>query len=102
MAAALAAFYEGVPVGHVEAGLRTGDLTNPFPEEMNRKVIGTFATLHFAPTPRARAALLAEGVAEDRVLMTGNTVVDALAMTPEMTDRRPARAESNSGDSPST
>ncbi len=90
MAAALAAFYEGVPVGHVEAGLRTGDLTNPFPEEMNRKVIGTFATLHFAPTPRARAALLAEGVRTDRVFMTGNTVIDALAMIPEVTERRPA------------
>jgi UDP-N-acetylglucosamine 2-epimerase (non-hydrolysing) len=90
MAAAMAAFYEGVPVGHVEAGLRTGDLTNPFPEEMNRKVIGTFATLHFAPTTRARAALLAEGAPEDRVLMTGNTVIDALAMTPEVKEIRPA------------
>ncbi len=90
MAAAMAAFYEGVPVGHVEAGLRTGDLTNPFPEEMNRKVIGTFATLHFAPTPRARMALLAEGVPEDRVFMTGNTVIDALTMIPEVTERHPA------------
>jgi UDP-N-acetylglucosamine 2-epimerase (non-hydrolysing) len=90
MAAAMAAFYEGVPVGHVEAGLRTGDLTNPFPEEMNRRVIGTVATLHFAPTPRARAALLAEGVRDDRVIMTGNTVIDALAMVSEETGRRPA------------
>ena len=90
MAAALAAFYEGVPVGHVEAGLRTGDLTNPFPEEMNRKVIGTFATLHFAPTPRARAALLAEGIAADHVFMTGNTVIDALTMLPEVAEHRTA------------
>ncbi len=62
MAAAMAAFYEQIPVGHVEAGLRTGDLRNPFPEEMNRRVVATLATLHFAPTAGARAALLREGV----------------------------------------
>jgi UDP-N-acetylglucosamine 2-epimerase (non-hydrolysing) len=83
MASAMAAFYEGVPVGHVEAGLRTGDMANPFPEEMNRKVVGTLAALHFAPTPRARNALLREGVREDAILLTGNTVIDALAIALE-------------------
>jgi len=81
MASALAAFYEGIPVGHVEAGLRTGDLANPFPEEMNRKVVGTFASLHFAPTSRARDALLREGVSDGAITVTGNTVIDALFLT---------------------
>ena len=78
MAAAMAAFYARVPVGHVEAGLRTGDLANPFPEEMNRRVITVVGALHFAPTTTAQAALLREGVPDDRVFLTGNTVVDAL------------------------
>jgi UDP-N-acetylglucosamine 2-epimerase (non-hydrolysing) len=77
-AASLAAFYRGVAVGHVEAGLRTGDLSNPFPEEANRHLTGVLATLHFAPTERARAALLSEGAVESRIVVTGNTVVDAL------------------------
>jgi UDP-N-acetylglucosamine 2-epimerase (non-hydrolysing) len=79
--AALAAFYEQVPVGHVEAGLRTGERYSPFPEEMNRSLIGRMATWHYAPTPRARQALLQEGVPAASVLLTGNTVVDAAQMT---------------------
>jgi UDP-N-acetylglucosamine 2-epimerase len=78
MAAALAAFHRGVRVGHVESGLRTGDLARPFPEEMNRRVIDLVASAHFAPTARARASLLAEGVPAERVFLTGNTVVDAV------------------------
>jgi UDP-N-acetylglucosamine 2-epimerase (non-hydrolysing) len=74
----LAAFYRGVPVAHVEAGLRTHSPTEPFPEEMNRRLTGALAALHFAPTERARRALLAEGVRADDVFVTGNTVVDAL------------------------
>ena len=78
MAAGLAAFYHQVPFGHVEAGLRTGNLQAPFPEEMNRRLAGMLARHHFAPTERARDNLLAEGVAADRILVTGNTVIDAL------------------------
>jgi UDP-N-acetylglucosamine 2-epimerase (non-hydrolysing) len=74
----LAAFYRGVPVAHVEAGLRTESPTSPFPEEMNRRLTGALASLHFAPTERARRALLKEGVAAEHVFVTGNTVVDAL------------------------
>ncbi|MET0552562.1 MAG: UDP-N-acetylglucosamine 2-epimerase (non-hydrolyzing) [Vicinamibacteria bacterium] len=75
---ALAGFYRGVRVAHVEAGLRTGDARNPFPEEMNRRLVGQLADLHFAPTARARDQLLREGVAGERVHLVGNTVVDAL------------------------
>jgi UDP-N-acetylglucosamine 2-epimerase (non-hydrolysing) len=78
MAAGLAAFYRKIPVGHVEAGLRTGDRYQPFPEEINRRLLTSIATYHFAPTGVARDALLREGVPDDAVLMTGNTVVDAL------------------------
>lgn len=78
MAAALAAFYARVPVGHVEAGLRTGNFFAPWPEEMNRSVVGRIADLHFAPTETARTALLAENVAPGRIHVTGNTVIDAL------------------------
>lgn len=78
MAAALAAFYKGIPVAHVEAGLRTGDMAQPFPEEMNRILTGRLATLHFPPTSRAAAALRAEGVPEDRITITGNTGIDAV------------------------
>ncbi len=78
MAASLAAYYAQVPVGHVEAGLRTGDIYSPWPEEMNRRLTGSIATLHFAPTEAARANLLREGVDEARVAVTGNTVIDAL------------------------
>lgn len=81
MAASIAAFHRGVRVGHVEAGLRTGDLTQPFPEEMNRRVTDLVTTLHFAPTPRAGKALTDEGFDTSRVHVTGNTVVDALEWT---------------------
>jgi UDP-N-acetylglucosamine 2-epimerase len=83
MAAGLAAFFAGVPVGHVEAGLRTGDLTRPFPEELNRRVITVLGALHFAPTTTARDALLAEGVPAAHVIVTGNPVVDALQAVAE-------------------
>jgi UDP-N-acetylglucosamine 2-epimerase (non-hydrolysing) len=78
MAAALASFYNRVKVGHVEAGLRTRDKWQPFPEEINRRVIGAIADLHFAPTETARENLLAEGVTPERIAVTGNTVIDAL------------------------
>ncbi len=78
MCGALAAFYLGIPVGHVEAGLRSGDLRQPFPEEMNRSVTTKLATLHFAPTREAAENLRAEGVPEERVSVTGNTGIDAL------------------------
>src|SRR6185436_10413492 len=78
MAAALTAFHRRVRVGHVEAGLRTGDLGHPFPEELNRRTIDLLAAAHFAPTRRAVEALRAEGVPEERVHLVGNTVVDAL------------------------
>lgn len=77
-AASLAAFYAGVRVGHVEAGLRTNDKRQPFPEEINRRIAGVIADLHFAPTPRSRANLLAEGVPDVTIEVTGNTVIDAL------------------------
>lgn len=82
LSAALAAHYLGIPVGHVEAGLRTGNLRNPFPEELNRRMAAVVADLHFAPTEAARDNLLREGVTEDRVVVTGNTVVDAIRRTP--------------------
>jgi len=75
---ALAGFYEDVRVAHVEAGLRTGSRRNPFPEEMNRRIVGCVADLHFAPTPRARDNLLAENVPAQSIHLVGNTVVDAL------------------------
>ncbi len=75
---ALAAFYERIDVGHVEAGLRTGDIYSPFPEEMNRRLTGAIARWHFAPTDVAAAHLRDEGVPEERIFITGNTVIDAL------------------------
>jgi UDP-N-acetylglucosamine 2-epimerase (non-hydrolysing) len=78
MIAALAAFYRGIPVAHVEAGLRTGNLAEPFPEELNRVVAGRLAALHFAPTEGARGNLLAEGAASDRIVVTGNSGIDAV------------------------
>ena len=77
-AAALAAFYQKIPVGHVEAGLRTHNIYSPWPEEMNRQLTGRMATYHFAPTELSRQNLLAEGVRDEHVLVTGNTVIDAL------------------------
>ena len=79
-AAALAAFYQQIPVGHVEAGLRTGNIYSPWPEEMNRLMTGRIATYHFAPTPLAKSNLMRENVGEERILVTGNTVIDALYM----------------------
>ncbi len=75
---ALAAYYHRIPVGHVEAGLRTADRYQPFPEELNRRMTTVLADLHFAPTPTARANLLREGIPRSSVLVTGNTVIDAL------------------------
>ncbi len=80
-AGALAAYYHQIPVGHVEAGLRTHDIYSPFPEEMNRRLTGGIATLHFAPTATAHDNLAAEGVPERRIFVTGNTVIDALHHT---------------------
>ncbi len=77
-AASLAAFYEKIPMGHVEAGLRTGNVFSPWPEEMNRKLATAIARLHFAPTPKAKANLLREGVPSKNIFVTGNTVIDAL------------------------
>lgn len=78
LAASLAAYYERIAVGHVEAGLRTGNIYSPWPEEINRKVAGAISTLHFAPTPRSRDNLLKENVPAEQIFVTGNTVVDAL------------------------
>nr|WP_082478452.1 MULTISPECIES: UDP-N-acetylglucosamine 2-epimerase (non-hydrolyzing) [unclassified Rhizobium] len=78
LATSLAAYYSGKPVGHVEAGLRTGDIYSPWPEEGNRRVVGALATLHFSPTDGARDNLLRENVPADRIIVTGNTVIDAL------------------------
>lgn len=83
-AAALAAFYRKVPVIHIEAGLRSRDVMNPFPEEVNRRLAGVVTSLHCAPTSIARENLLAEGVPADRIVTTGNTVVDAVEMLVNM------------------
>ena len=82
-AAALAAFYQQIPVGHVEAGLRTHNIYSPWPEEMNRQLTGRIATYHFAPTPLSRQNLLTEAVQESHITVTGNTVIDALYMVVE-------------------
>ncbi len=84
MAAALAAFYQNIPVGHVEAGLRTGDMRQPFPEEANRSIVGLIASYHFAPTSYAMGNLLGEGKKRESVFCTGNTVVDALRIVQQM------------------
>lgn len=78
LAASLAAYYQQIPIGHIEAGLRTGDLYSPWPEEANRRLVGGLAELHFAPTAASRENLLREGVAPERIQVTGNTVIDAL------------------------
>ena len=78
LAASLACYYQKIPVGHVEAGLRTGDIYSPWPEEINRKIAATIATLHFAPTEKAKLNLKNEGVFSNQILVTGNTVIDAL------------------------
>lgn len=81
MTVALACFYHRILIGHVEAGLRTGDMQNPFPEEANRVIASKLAKWHFAPTEGSRQNLLREGISADDVIMTGNTVIDALLMT---------------------
>lgn len=86
---ALAGYYNHIQVGHVEAGLRTYNKLAPFPEEINRRLVGTLADHHFAPTQRARLALLAEGIDEARILVTGNTVVDALLQSLERIEALP-------------
>lgn len=78
LAAAISAYYHHIPVGHVEAGLRTGNINMPWPEEVNRKLAGALAAIHFAPTALSRANLLKEGVASESIFVTGNTVIDAL------------------------
>lgn len=93
LAAALAAFYAGIPVGHVEAGLRSGRLDAPFPEEMNRRVADMIASYHFAPTEQSKANLLQEGCAEASILVTGNTVIDAADFVLQRIARDPALRE---------
>jgi UDP-N-acetylglucosamine 2-epimerase (non-hydrolysing) len=87
LAGALAAFYQHAPVAHVEAGLRTGDMRQPFPEEMNRVLTTRLAALHFAPTPRAAEALTREGVPEERIVVTGNTGIDAVLYARDALER---------------
>jgi UDP-N-acetylglucosamine 2-epimerase (non-hydrolysing) len=81
MVAALACFYHHIPFGHIEAGLRTGDMQSPFPEEANRVIAGRLARWHFAPTESSRENLLREGIPDSNIAVTGNTVIDALLMT---------------------
>ena len=90
MTGALASYYRRIPVSHVEAGLRSGDLYAPWPEEVNRKVVGTIADQHFAPTNRAAEALRKENVPPERIHITGNTVVDALLAAKTIVDFGPA------------
>lgn len=90
MAASLAAFYHKIEIGHVEAGLRTGDIHSPWPEEMNRMIAGCLATQHYAPTPRSRDNLLRENKNPESVFVTGNTVIDALHDAIAIMDRDPA------------
>ena len=88
-AAALAAFYQQIPVGHVEAGLRTHNIYSPWPEEMNRQITGRIATYNFAPTPLSRENLLKEDIADDKITVTGNTVIDALYMVVDKIKNNP-------------
>ncbi|WP_197328983.1 non-hydrolyzing UDP-N-acetylglucosamine 2-epimerase [Ralstonia syzygii] len=92
LAASLAAFYRRIPVGHVEAGLRTGNVWSPWPEELNRRVTDAIATWHFAPTAESRQNLLDEGIEPRRVTLTGNTVIDALLAVKYRLDADPALA----------
>lgn len=100
MAAALSAFYRKIPVDHVEAGLRSGDIYSPWPEEVNRKVVGSIASLHFAPTVRAAESLMRENVPRDRIFVTGNTVIDALLQTKQRIDERAALPDHTYGQFP--
>ncbi len=89
LSAALAAFYQQIPVGHVEAGLRTNDIYSPWPEEINRQLVSRIASFHFAPTSTARNNLIAESVAEEKIFVTGNTVVDALLVAVDKIKNNP-------------
>lgn len=91
LSATLAAYYHQIPVGHVEAGLRTGNIYSPWPEEMNRKVVGSIAQLHFAPTEKSRENLLAENVPDAQILVTGNSVIDALLDAVDILQNDPAK-----------
>ena len=93
LASAMAAFYESVPVGHVEAGLRTHNIHAPFPEEFNRQVISKIAHWHFAPTALSKENLLAEGVKADDIMVTGNTVIDALQWVSQRIDQDQLRQQ---------
>jgi len=93
LAGAMAAFHSGIPVAHVEAGLRTGDSYNPYPEEMNRRIITRLATYHFAATPRNRDTLLSEGVPHGSIFVTGNPVLDSLETILERSATTPALEE---------
>jgi len=92
MAASIAAYFRKIPVGHVEAGLRTHNIYQPWPEEVNRKVVGAIADLHFAPTPAARDALVAENVPAAHIHITGNTAIDALLATTKRIANEPGLA----------
>ena len=92
-ATSLAAYYERVPVAHIEAGLRTGNIYSPWPEEANRKLTGALATIHFAPTERSQRNLLAEGIPSASISVTGNTVVDALFTVIKKLDTNPELAQ---------
>jgi UDP-N-acetylglucosamine 2-epimerase (non-hydrolysing) len=96
-AGALSAFYQMVPVAHVEAGLRSGDRYSPYPEETNTQLITRLAELHFAPTTRARGNLIAEGMAPNRIVVTGNTVVDALEFTKNRLTNQSEPTQQNDG-----
>lgn len=89
MTGALAAYYRRIPVSHVEAGLRSGDIYAPWPEEINRKIVGSIADTHFAPTAKAAKALRAENVPSEKIYVTGNTVIDALLATKKIVDTDP-------------
>jgi len=97
MAATLTAYYARIPVGHVEAGLRTGNKYAPFPEEINRKVTSAIADLHFAPTATSRKNLLEEGVAPEAIVVTGNTVIDALLSVADRLQCDPAGEADGNG-----
>lgn len=92
LSASLAAYYQQIPVGHVEAGLRTGNIYSPWPEEINRKVTGAITRLHFAPTEKAASNLKSEGVEEDQISITGNTVIDALLEVVELLEKDPQQS----------
>jgi len=91
--ASLAAFYQKIPVGHVEAGLRTGNIYAPWPEEMNRKLTGSLTQYHFAPTEKAKQNLLNEGVKQEQIFVTGNTVIDALYLMMDKIRNKPELEE---------